>query len=135
MRKHYQYILVILSLLIVFLLYKIIAFKYLDIQKDIRVKELEESNKQLIINNQEKTTYYSYSNTNAFKDKISKTSQNKKNPWEEVIFIVTKEQEENYKKINIQEQMYAEKEIKKPTYWMSNRQKWVYYIFNKDIRD
>lgn len=84
---------------------------------------------------QTKKDYFAYINTNAYKDKIAKSSQNKKNPWEDVVFIVTKEEAEQYQKIDIQKQMYSEKEIKSPTFWMSNWQKWMYYVFKKDIRD
>lgn len=52
-----------------------------------------------------------------------------------MVFIVTKEEAEQYKKIDVQNQMYMEKEIKSPTYGMSNWQKWIFYIFKKDIRD
>jgi len=33
-----------------------------------------------------------------------------------VVFVVTKEEAEQYKKLDVQKQMYSEKEIKSPTY-------------------
>lgn len=134
MRKHYQYILVWLSLLIVYLLYLIFSYKYIDIQKDYLINQTNNdilSRKENLI---EKEKKYAYINTNAYKDKIAKNSQNKKNPWEDVVYIVTKDEVDQYKKIETQDQIYTEKEPIKPTYWMSNFQKWIYYIFNTDIR-
>lgn len=135
MRKHFQYILFFLSILIVYELYLIISFKYIDIQKDLIITGTEKNieNKKILLKT--KKEYFAYINTNAYKDKIAKSSQNRKNPWEEVIFVVTKEESEQYKELDVQKQMYGEKDIKKPTYWMSNRQKWVFYVLNKDIRD
>jgi hypothetical protein len=48
---------------------------------------------------------------------------------------VTKEELEQYKKIDAQAQMNSEKDVKGPTYGMSNWQKWVYYVLNRDIRE
>lgn len=135
MRKQYQYILVWLSLLIVYMLYLIFTYKYSDIQKDYQItqtnKEILEKKGSLV----EKESYFAYINTNAYKDKIAKNSQNKKNPWEEVVYIVTKDDIDQYKKIEIQDQIYSEKVPIKPTYWMTNLQKWIYYIFNVDVRN
>jgi len=135
MRKHYQYILVGLSWLIVYMLYLIFSFKYSDIQKDLTILQTEKDiiSRNLILKNKE--NYFAYINTNAYKDKIAKMSQNKKNPWEEVVFIVTKDEVDQYKKIETQDQIYTEKEPVKATFWMSNWQKWIYYVFNTDIRD
>jgi len=134
MRKQYQYILVCLSLLIVYMLYLIFTYKYSDIQKDYQItqtnKEIWEKKGSLI----DKENYFAYINTNAYKDKVAKNSQNKKNPGEEVVYIVTKDEVDQYKKIETQDQIYSEKEPIKPTYWMTNLQKWIYYIFNTDIR-
>lgn len=135
MRKHFQYILFFLSILIVYELYLIISFKYIDIQKDLIISGTENDIEDRKILLQTKKDYFAYINTNAYKDKIAKSSQNRKNPWEDVIFVVTKEESEQYKKLDIQKQMYSEKDVKKPTYWMSNWQKWIFYVFNKDIRD
>lgn len=135
MRKQYQYILVWLSMLIVYMLYLIFSYKYIDIQKDLLITQTEQDivdRKEVLY---EKENYFAYINTNAYKDKVAKTSQNKKNPWEEVVYIVTKDEVDQYKKIETQVQIYSEKEAIKPTYWMSNWQKWIYYIFNTDIRN
>jgi hypothetical protein len=135
MRKQYQYILVFLSIVIVYELYLIVSFKYVDIQKDFIINGVEQdiSKVKAVIEN--KKDYFAYINTIAYKDKIAKSSQNKKNPGEDVIFVVTKDEVEQYKKIDVQKDMYSEKAIRTATYGMSNWQKWIYYIFKVDIRD
>ncbi len=135
MRKHFQYILVFLSLVIVYELYLIFSFKYVDIQKDMIIENVESDINKLKSSIELKKQKLAYINTLAYKDKIAKSSQNKKNPWEDVVFIVSKEEAEQYKKIDVQTQIYSEKEIKSPTYGMSNWQKWVFYVLKKDIRD
>jgi len=80
MRKHFQYILFFLSILIVYELYLIISFKYVDIQKDLIITNTQKDiidRKEIL---QNKKDYFAYINTNAYKDKIAKSSQNKKNP-------------------------------------------------------
>ena len=135
MRKKYQYILFTLIIIIVYELYLIFSFKYIDIQKDsiivLTQKEIEQRQKDLA----QKKKYFDYVNSQAYKDKVIKTSQNKKNPWEEVVFVVTKEDADLYKKIDVDKQIYQQNEAKSPTYNMSNRQKWIYYIFKVDLND
>ncbi|EKE30064.1 MAG: hypothetical protein ACD_2C00050G0009 [uncultured bacterium (gcode 4)] len=136
MRKQYQYILVWLSLIILYILYLIFSFKYIDIQKDISIDDIGKDIWRRKITIESKKDYLSYINTLAYKDKTAKSSQNKKNPWEEVVFIVTKDELEQYKKLDVQGQMNTDnRDVKWPTYWMSNWQKWIYYILKDDIRD
>ncbi|EKD65793.1 MAG: hypothetical protein ACD_49C00085G0008 [uncultured bacterium (gcode 4)] len=135
MRKKYQYILFTLIIVIVYELYLIFSFKYIDIQKDSIIvstqKEIAQRQKDLA----QKKKYFDYVNSLAYKDKVIKTSQNKKNPWEEVVFVVTKEDADLYKKIDVEKQIYQQNEARSLTYNMSNWQKWVYYIFRVNLTD
>lgn len=135
MRKRYQYILSILIVIIIYELYLIFSFKYVDIQKDgiitMTQNQIEKDKTEL----EEKKKYFDYINSSAYKDKVAKSSQNKKNKWEEVTFVVTKEEADQYKKIDVNTQMFQAQEQKSPTYWMSNYQKWIFYIFKIDLRD
>ena len=135
MRKKYQYILFTLIIIIVYELYLIFSFKYVDIQKDSIIvstqKEIEQRQKDLA----QKKKYFDYVNSLAYKDKVIKTSQNKKNPGEEVVFVVTKEDADLYKKIDVEKQIYQQNETRWPTYNMSNRQKWIYLIFKVDLSE
>ncbi|MDD2486989.1 MAG: hypothetical protein PHS92_01305 [Candidatus Gracilibacteria bacterium] len=135
MRKRYQYILSILIIVIIYELYLIFSFKYIDIQKDSIITSTEDRIVKSKEKLEEKKKYFDYINSSAYKDKIAKSSQNKKNPGEDVTFIVTKEEIDQYKKIDVNTQMFQVQEQKGPTYGMSNPQKWIYYIFKFDIRD
>ena len=135
MRKKYQSILLTLIIIIVYELYLIFSFKYIDIQKDSIIvsnqKEIELRQKDLA----GKKKYFDYVNSLAYKDKVIKTSQNKKNPGEEVVFVVTKEDADLYKKIDVEKQIYQQNETRWPTYNMSNWQKWIYFIFKVDLSE
>ena len=80
MRKRYQYILFILIIVIIYELYLIFSFKYIDIQKDsvISMTQNEIASQKSILD--EKKKYFDYINSAAYKDKVAKSSQNKKNP-------------------------------------------------------
>ena len=135
MRKKYQYILFTLIIVIVYELYLIFSFKYIDIQKDSIIVSTQKEIAQRQNDLAQKKKYFDYVNSLAYKDKVIKTSQNKKNPWEEVVFVVTKEDADLYKKIDVEKQIYQQNEARSLTYNMSNWQKWVYYIFRVDLTD
>lgn len=80
MRRNYRYILVFLSLVIVYELYLIFSYKYVDLQKDVVMENIEADMRKLRSNIDEKKDYYAYINTTAYKDMMAKSSQNKRNP-------------------------------------------------------
>lgn len=135
MRRNYQYILFALLIFIVYEVYLIFSFKYVDIQKDLLITNTHKKISLEKMRLEEKKAYFAYVNTLSYKDKVAKQSQNKKNPWENVVFIVSKEEMEQYKKIDIQGEILKEREPKWPTYGMSNHQKWVYVLLKIDLRD
>ena len=62
------------------MLYLILTYKYSDIQKDYQITQ---TNKDIWVKKEsllEKESHFAYINTNAYKDKVAKNSQNKKNP-------------------------------------------------------
>ncbi len=135
MKKHYQYIIFILILVAIYELYLIFSFKYVDIEKDYIITnyqlEIAKSKKDI----QEKKDYFAYINTAAYKDKIAKLSQNKKNPEEEVIFLVSKDEIDVYSKLEDTVQKFDAYKEELETFGMTNWQKWIYYVFGVDVRD
>jgi ABC-type maltose transport system permease subunit len=79
MKKHYQYIIFLLILIIIYELYLIFSFKYKDIEKDSIITKTQVEIEQYKQNIQERRNYFNYVNTSAYKDQIAKSSQNKKN--------------------------------------------------------
>lgn len=136
MKKRYQYILFCLLLLILYEVYLVVLYKYKDFQINSYLLSITGENKKIEESIEQKKEYLAYARTNAFLDKIAKTSQNKKNPGEEVVVLVTDEEVEEYKRIDTNKQMVGGvgKEVLK-TVGMTNGEKWVYYIFHTDMRN
>lgn len=136
MKKHYQYILFCLIVLIVYEVYLVMLYKYKDFQINSYLSAITIENKNIESSIEKKKEHFTYIKTNAFLDVVAKTSQNKKNPGEEVIVLVTDEEVEEYKKIDTNKQMigWVKQEASK-TLGMSNQGKWIYYIFHTDMRN
>lgn len=77
--------------------------------------------------------------TNAYKNKILKGQQGMKNPGEEVVFFIseekykkyTQEVENNPNKVTLSNNLLDEKSLIET---MNIYQKWIYLLFDKDIR-
>ncbi|HPV63587.1 MAG TPA: hypothetical protein PLY22_06570, partial [Fervidobacterium sp.] len=91
--------------MVVYLIYLIVLYKYRDFQVHSYIESLLAENQRLEFTIREKKDYLAHINTNAFLDKIAKTSQNRKNTGEQVVFLVSKDDVETYKKIDIEKQM------------------------------
>jgi len=136
MKKRYQYILFCLLLLIVYESYLVVLYKYKDFQINSYLSYITGENEKIEESIEKKKEHLAYVKTNAFLDKIAKTSQNKKNPGEEVIVLVTDEEVEEYKRIDTSKQMIGGggQKISK-TAGMTNGEKWMYYIFDASRAD
>jgi hypothetical protein len=120
---------------VVYLIYLIVLYKYRDFQVSSYIDTLLHENRQLEQDIQDRKDYLAHINTNAFLDKVAKTSQNRKNPGEQVVFFVSKDDVETYKKIDVEKQMIGPEKVVSPTQGMSNAEKWIYHIFRVDMRD
>lgn len=129
-----QYLFLFLLIIILYLLYLIISYKYKEYKINTHIditKIIIENKKQEIINDKIRLEYI---DTNAFKNKNLKENQSLINKWEKVIYITNEEtystfatQNDENEKINI----IPEKNIYDS---MDIFEKWIYFIFNKDIR-
>ena len=136
MKKRYQYILFCLLILIVYEVYLVVLYKYKDFQINSYLSYITTENEKIEESIEKKKERLAYVKTNAFLDKIAKTSQNKKNPGEEVIVLVTDEEVEEYKRIDTNKQMIGGvKQEASKTLGMTNGGKWIYYIFHIDTRN
>lgn len=111
-------------------------YKYKDFQINSYLSSITIQNGNIESSLAEKKEHLAYVKTNAFLDAVAKTSQNKKNPGEEVVVLVTDEEVEEYKRIDTNKQMigWVKQEASK-TLGMSNQEKWIYYIFHTDMRN
>jgi len=132
MKREYSFLLLIFIML--YLLYLIIDYKYKEYKVNSHITYLKEINQSISdeINNNKQIL--DYLNSKAFKDKTLKEEQWLKNPWENVIFITD---EENYNKYTTKNTDTMKSIIlkEKNVYdSMTIFQKWVYFLFKKDIR-
>ena len=136
MKKHYQYILFFLIILIVYEVYLVVLYKYKDFQINSYLFSITKENSKIEGSIEQRKDHLAYVKTNAFLDKVAKTSQNKKNPGEEVIVLVSNEEVEEYKRIDTTKQMIGgvRQEVSR-TLGMSNPEKWMYHIYHIDMRD
>lgn len=136
MKKHYQYILFFLLILIVYEIYLVMLYKYKDFQINSYLSSITIQNGNIESSLIEKKEHLAYVKTNAFLDAVAKTSQNKKNPGEEAVILVSDQEVEEYKRIDTNKQMIGGiKQEASKTLGMSNQDKWIYYILHTDMRN
>jgi len=131
MKKEYLFLVLIIAIL--YLIYLIIDYKYKEYKINTHIEYIEKGNekmKQLISENKDILEYIS---TKAYKNKVLKEEQSMKNKWESVIFITN---EDNYNKFSKNEisDIQPIKETKKIQDGMEIYEKWIYFLFKKDVR-
>lgn len=128
MLSRFQYILAALLLVIVYLVYLVVYYKYQDFQVNTYMESIEKDNLRLYERIEAKKDYLATVQTNAYTDRIMKSSQNRKNPGEEPIFLVDEKEVSNYTPLDTAG-IIAERLTPSPTAGMGNREKWAYYLF------
>jgi len=132
-----QYIFFILIVIMIYLMYLIISYKYKEYIINSNIEYLNISNKIISNSIKENKETLAYLNTESYRNKILKKEQWLKNKWENVIYITSESQ---YKKfIKTEEEIIndenQEEENKNIYDNMTNFEKWIYFIFKKDLRD
>lgn len=133
-----QYIFLLLIAIILYISYLIIDFKYKEYKLNGNIEYIVKLNKDIenrIILAQE---LIDYKTSNAYKNRILKEQQWFKNIWENVLYLML---EEKYNRFTQDESIFRET-IQTAT--LSERQsflnelsipeKWIYFIFKKEVR-
>lgn len=133
------YVLLAMIIIILYEVYFIWKIKYNDIinnsYKESLLKERELLKKEL----KEKKEHYKTIQTKAW---IVRTNEKNgwvdslKNKWETIYILLNNGLRDNLTKIDTAKSLsknYENKNIN--TLWMKNWQKWIYYIFNIDVRE
>ncbi len=128
MNKQSRTILWILIIIIVYEVYLVVYYKYQDYRVNTYMESLQIENENTKLRVERKKEYYTSVQTNAYTDRIMKSAQNRKNPWEDVIFLVDEKDVSLYKKLDSDEIIANNFSNPPPTYRMSNPQKWNYYF-------
>ncbi len=131
--KKEQYIFLILIAIILYLLYLIVDYKYKEYKINNHIEVIDNNNSKMT----ENISYYKeqleYINTKAYKNKVLKEEQSMKNKWEIVIFITNEDKYNRFSKdeVTLVASPQVERKIQDS---MDIFEKWMYFLFNKDIR-
>ena len=133
-KKHYKFVILIIILII--LLYEIITYKYKQYQIEQHINSISKLNKQIELNIQKAKEIIEYKKSKAYKNKVLKRDKWLKNKKEVVVYLTTEDNYNMYikKEKNIIPKNLNNKNIKSEIYWMTTYQKWIYFLFKKDLR-
>lgn len=130
-----RYTFMIMILIILYILYLISFLKYNDYEKNSYIESIKSSIVDIEKDIEKIDSLIEYKKSNAYINKVLKQEQNYKNKWEKVIYITSKEEYDKYTIKNVEikkDEVVEEKENKIKS--MTIHQKWIYFIFKKDIR-
>lgn len=116
--------------------YLIISFTYREHKINSHIEYIKNLNAEIKEWIDTANKLIKYKSSKAYKNKILKEQQSMKNIWEEIIYIV---EEDEYKKfteweVNPQDLWIESSSMVSLTDTMNIFQKWIYFIFKKDIR-
>jgi len=133
------YILLIMIIIILYEVYFIWRIKYDDIINNSYKESLLREKDSLNIDLKEKKEHYKTIQTKAWAVRMNEKNNwvsNLKNKWETIYTFLNNWWRDNLKEINLAKSLSKNYEIKNVnTLWMKNWQKWIYYIFNIDVRE
>jgi len=120
-----------------YILYSIIEYKYKEYKINSHIEYISNLNKN--IQKQIKTAedLINYKKSKAYRNKILKQDLWYKNLWEKVVTLINEDKYNKYVKKSTAEiinETTPKKSKEELTYWMTNYQKWIYFLFKKDIR-
>jgi len=133
MRKE-QYIFLIFITIILYLLYLIIDYKYKEYKINNHIEIIQKNNLAMIAQIEKNKETLEYINTKAYKNKVLKEEQAMKNKGEVVIFITNEDKYNKFSKETSEIEVLPVKEEKSIQDTMEIKEKWIYFLFNKDIR-
>ena len=126
----------ILIFLLLFLLYNIVSHKYKEYKISEHTNIIYNLNLEIKEYTEKAIQIIEYKKSKAYKNKILKQDSGLKNKWEMVVYITTEDKYNKYiskpgviNKVNKEEKIISEK-----TYNMTIYQKWMWFLFEKDLR-
>lgn len=130
MQRKYRFILAGLTVVVVYELFLILLYLYRDVEINGYMARLSQENEKLSVQIDTSKATLGSIRTNAYADRVAKTSQNKKNPKEEVIFLVSKDEFDTYRHPSTLDDVVRNTRTPSPTAGMTNPEKWAYYLFD-----
>lgn len=130
-----QYIFFVLIVVMLYLMYLIVSYKYKEylINSNIEYLNIENTKISSNIDNYKRTL--DYLNTESYKNKVLKEEQWMKNKWEKVVYITSESQYTKFIKTTEKKVTDTDEESTQTNIYdnMTNFEKWIYFIFKKDI--
>lgn len=132
-----EYILLILIVIMLYVLFNIIQYKYREYTVNTNIERIVALNHDIktTIDRAEETI--TYKSTKAYRNKILKEQQGLKNRGEEVLYLTSESTYNRYvNNHTLTEEAVPQTGIEKNsvTESMTNYERWVYFLFKKDIR-
>lgn len=119
--------------------YLVLSYKYTEYKVMQYIDEITINNELILERIEETKLTLEYKDTKAYKNKILKAERGMKNKWEQVISLIEEEQYKKYtqetENNDVQDltpQSLLDEQSLLST--MSIYEKWIYFIFKKDIR-
>lgn len=133
-----QYIFLIMIFITIYILVLIWKFKYNEYQINSNIDYILNLNKEIEAKINNTNELIRYKTSNAYKNKILKEQQWFKNKWEKVIYLTS---EDKYNKFTQNLWDYKEeinkieneKNVNTDTKEMSIYEKWIFFLFKKNI--
>ncbi|PID86318.1 hypothetical protein CSB08_00965 [Candidatus Gracilibacteria bacterium] len=136
--KKKQYIFLIMIIIILSLIFYIINYKYKEYKINNYIKKKIELNKEIREKIAIAEEIIEYKKSKAYRNKILKQQQGKKGKGEKVIYLSPEEEYNKYTKSlskdEIEEKSNKIQDINDITKTMTIYQKWIYFLFEKDLR-
>lgn len=132
-----QYIFIIMIIVILYLFYLIINFTYKEYKITEHIDYITLLNKELRENINKADSIIKYKKSEAYINKTLKEQQSLKNKGEIVVYLTTEKNYNKYTSETIEEKIIPSNILNQNnniTSSMNIYQKWIYLIFDKDLR-
>lgn len=138
--KNKQYIFIIMIIIMIYLIFYILNYKYKEYQINTYIKSKIELNKDIKHKILMAESIIEYKKSKAYRNKVLKEQQWLKWKWEKVIYLSPEKEYNKYTKSmnsnNVSKTTIEDKikEINDITKTMNIYEKWIYFLFKKDLR-
>ncbi len=128
-----EYLFLIFIVIILYLLYLTLDYKYKEYKINNHIELINMNNEVMSKTINDNKEILEYINTNAYKNKVLKEEQSMKNKWEGIIFIINEDKYNKFSKDVVikNKEINDKKEVQDS---MEIYEKWIYFLFKKDIR-
>jgi predicted PurR-regulated permease PerM len=131
-----QYIFLIMIWVILYIFYLISTFTYKEYQISSHIEYITNLNEEIKKKIKEADSIIQYKQSKAYRNSVLKSQQSMKNKWEVVIYLTSEKKYNKFTNTGSEQEIVEEIEYlpNDITSSMTIFQKWMYFLFKKDIR-